>query len=99
MGFIYLIYTFKIKLFLLFPSLRQNNQKLQNDTVEPIVEVIGSPIIKELLQNPFIVDNKQDNVLSKPPLPPLLPPPPPPSPPLPSREELHNKEYRFAQVL
>ncbi|CAJ0757457.1 16802_t:CDS:1, partial [Entrophospora sp. SA101] len=42
--------------------LRQNNQKPQNDTVEPIVEVIGSPIIKELLQNPFIVDNKQDNV-------------------------------------
>ncbi|CAJ0752261.1 14373_t:CDS:2 [Entrophospora sp. SA101] len=40
----------------------QNNQKPQNDTVEPIVEVIGSPIIKELLQNPFIVDNKQDNV-------------------------------------
>ncbi|CAJ0877381.1 6030_t:CDS:10 [Entrophospora sp. SA101] len=46
-------------------DLRQNNQKPQNDTVEPIVEVIGSPIIKELLQNPFIVDNKQGALFDK----------------------------------
>ncbi|CAH1761902.1 14430_t:CDS:2 [Entrophospora sp. SA101] len=64
-------------------DLCENNQKPQNDTVKPIVEVLGSPIIKELLQNPFIVDNKQDNVLSKPP---------------PNIEALFDKEYRFAQV-